>query len=158
MNLNFTSTRYILIVAMIFFYTALISQETLGGLNLGKVNPQKEVTTYIDGIKGLVTTFDLNDGRTFQIGFMPTQDGFSISKLSKKAYDDLVDELKRKYKIEFSMVDVKNNGKAYLLEAYKGNVMYLVDVVYAPDESFPYSTMVSIVDLELEKIAVEEGK
>jgi hypothetical protein len=37
--------------------------------------------------------FELNDGLTFQIGFAPSRDGKSISRLKQSAFDALVKEM-----------------------------------------------------------------
>ena len=158
MNHQTNLLKTVFVFLLIFCTTLLYSQETLGGLKLGVKNSQSEVVTYFAGIKGKVFNFELNDGRTFQIAFAPTQDGLQITKLKKKAFDDLVNELKRIYNIEFSRVELEESKNDFYYEAYKGNVVYLVDVKYDPDHKFPYDAMVSIVNLELEEIALKEGK
>jgi hypothetical protein len=152
--------RKVLLLAlfMMFGFPGIFAQESLLGMKLGVKNTEANVTAYYAGIKGLLMAFELNDGRTFQIGFAPSNDGEQISRLKKSAYESIVKQMESDYKIRFERFNSEENNTDFVLEAVTVNIAYFVDVKYDPSASFPYDVMLSIVDLELEKIAITEGK
>ena len=151
-------TALILFCLLLALPLDFFSQTSWQGFTLGTKNSEKNIETYYAGIKGVLMAFNLNDGRTFQIGFAPSNDGKSISRLKKSAYDAIVTEMEKDFKVKFERVNSKKNDKDFYMEAYNGNIAYIVDVKYDPNETFPYDIMCSVVDLELEQIAIEQGK
>lgn len=118
--------KLMLVALMLGSFT--IQAQTLKGITLGEKSNGKMIQTTVAGIKGVITPQTLNDGRIYQLIFLPSENGKTVNRISMTDLGLLKKGLEEKYGIKLIPISDKTTGDLTSLYTSDFKFMITVDV------------------------------
>jgi len=92
---------FLMAIMLVSLTTQAQSKVELKGYTLGSTSATSEKITTLGGIDGVIQAFKINDGRIYQLIFIPSNDGSDVQRVYQSSVDKIVKGMENKYGITF---------------------------------------------------------
>jgi hypothetical protein len=118
--------NYIISFVLILKVLCLNSQVELKGVIIGEKNQIGWIETSIYGVKGVIASDTILDGRCYIINFFPSNDGKLVSRLYNSDVTSLIKGLENRYGISYTMSDASGDPDVFRYSAIKDGIEFFI--------------------------------
>lgn len=147
-----------LLVVLVLVLVSLVGYtQELKGIEIGSKGVSQTVETTVAGIEGVIFTYVLNDGRIYQMIFVPSE-GEKTRRVYSSDIDALKNAIENKYKVSLKKRTLSDYSDDYIYYAKTEKTNFYISVESNRYMTPPCKLSFIIADISLSKIHDQEEK
>ncbi len=131
-------------------------QVELKGIKLGEKGNNEVTVTTLGSVPGIIMASNLNDSTTYQLVFVPTNDGENIDRISKTQTERLKNGMEITFGIKLRKMQVNRYSDDWYSRVEKDGVTYVFRVEVNEFMDLPNKVTIGIYNDRLYKINKKE--
>ncbi len=151
-NLGYITMKKLILIILLFVTTFANAQVTIKGITLGQRTSIRDYKqTSVAGINGTLAPYKLKDGRFYSLGFIPTKDGYSFTRLYSYEVDNFKTAIEKKFGVKFEEITEVDDytQRVYAAAIVNQKIIFrvVVETYYYMEPSLKFTFTVGNIDL-----------